>query len=280
MPAGGPPGLAGRVALVTGAGRGLGRAHALALAASGTAVVVNDLGTETDGTGRDTRFAVAVVEEIQSAGGRAVVDATDIASIEGGMTAVQAALDAYGRIDIVVNNAGFAHGGGTAMAPIDAEIDALLGVHLKAALGTTAAALPDMQSRGWGRVVNTVSEAALDARFVASIGYGIAKAALWSATLSSAAQLIGSGVTVNAVSPGARTRMNADILDSGFRDGASASLDLDPAHVSRAVLFLCSDLGDDVTGRIIHAAGGQFREYVTSRTSRSDVVAQLDAFGR
>jgi NAD(P)-dependent dehydrogenase (short-subunit alcohol dehydrogenase family) len=267
--------LPGRVALVTGGGRGIGRAHALALAARGAAVVVNDVGAALDGSGRDAGPAEQVVAEVVSAGSWGLADTTDVASIDGGRRAVARAIDAFGRIDIVVNNAGFAHGGGDVERPVEAEIDALLAVHLKAALGTMAAAFPDMAARGWGRIVNTVSEAALDARFVGSLGYGAAKAALWSATLAAAAEGAAHGITVNAVSPGARTRMNADLLDAGFRAGASARLDLDPAHVAAVVAYLASDEAGDITGRIIHAAGGEVREYATTRSSRSDLVGRL-----
>jgi len=265
-----------RVALVTGAGRGLGRAHALALAAHGCAVVVNDLGTDVQGGGHDDSPAKAVVAEIEAMGGRAVADATDVASIAGGRAAVAAAIEAFGRIDILVNNAGFALGGGEVESPVDDELDALLAVHYKAALGTMSAAFPDMRTRGWGRVINTVSEVAVDARFAGSLGYGAAKAAVWSATLSAAVAGAPYGITVNAISPGARTRMNADLLDAGFRDG-NGPADLSPEHVARVVAYLASDAAGDITGRIIHAAGGAVREYTTTRTSRSPLVERLAA---
>jgi NAD(P)-dependent dehydrogenase (short-subunit alcohol dehydrogenase family) len=269
--------LDGRVALVTGAGRGIGRAHALALAAQGAAVVVNDVGAQLDGSGSDAGPAGAVAAEVVSAGGWGMADITDVASIDGGRRAVARAIDVCGRIDIVVNNAGFGLGGGDVAHPVEAELDALLAVHLKAALGTMAAAFPDMAARGWGRIVNTVSEAALDKRFVGSLGYGAAKAALWSATLVAAAEGAAHGITVNAVSPGARTRLNAELLDTGFRAGASARLDLNPAHVADVVAYLASEEAGDITGRIFHAAGGEVREYATARSSRTDLVERLRA---
>lgn len=269
------PSLAGHVALVTGAGRGIGRAHALRLAACGAAVVVNDVGATLEGTGRDHTVGEAVVAEIVADGARAVLDTTDVASLDGGRRAVTTALDAFGRIDIVVNNAGFASGGGTVESPAEAGVDALIDVHLRAALGTMSAAIADMRSRNWGRIVNTVSEAALDARYVASLGYAVAKAALWSATLVAANEFRPYGVTVNAISPGARTRMNEDLLDTGFRGDASAPADLDPRHVADVVAYLVSDDAHDITGRVFHAAGGAIREYTTTRTSRSDLVERI-----
>jgi NAD(P)-dependent dehydrogenase (short-subunit alcohol dehydrogenase family) len=268
-------GLHGRVAVVTGAGRGIGRAHALELATRGAAVVVNDLGAALDGTGADGSPAAHVVAEIVVAGGCAVADSTDIASFDGGRSVVQRALDEFGRIDIVVNNAGFAAGGGTVAAPVPSEIEALLAVHLTGTLATMAAAFPHMTAQRWGRVVNTVSEVALDGRLAGGLGYSVAKAAVWSATLVAAREGVDAGITVNAISPGARTRMNADLLDAGFRDGASAGLDLDPAHVARVAAFLVSDEAADVTGRIVHVAGPAVREYTTMRSSKTDLVDRI-----
>ena len=266
--------LDGKVALVTGAGRGLGRAHALALAGAGASVVVNDIGAALDGSGRDDLPAGGVVTEIEALGGRAVADRTDVASVDGGARAVANTIAAFGRIDVLVNNAGFAHGGGQVEAPIDAELDALLAVHFKAAVGTMSAAFADMRDRRWGRIINTVSEVALDARVAGALGYGAAKAALWSATLTAARAGACHGITVNAISPGARTRMNEALLADGFR-GQPADLDLRPDHVARVVAYLASEEAADITGCIIHAAGGELREYSTTRTSRSDLVARL-----
>ncbi|HUJ64078.1 MAG TPA: SDR family NAD(P)-dependent oxidoreductase [Acidimicrobiales bacterium] len=269
--------LAGRVALVTGAGRGIGKAHAFALAGAGATVTVNDIGAGLDGRGRDETVAAAVVRQIEQLGGRAFADTADIASVSGGRRAVLSTIDRCGRIDILVNNAGFAHGGGTVAEPDEAGILALLQVHLMAAIGTMSAAFGDMQGRGWGRIINTVSEVALDARFAGSLGYGAAKAALWSATLTAAAAGASKGITVNGVSPGARTRMNEALIDTGFRDGRSRRLDLDPAHVAQAVAYLASDDAADINGRVIHVAGGQIREYTTSRTGESGLAQRITA---
>jgi NAD(P)-dependent dehydrogenase (short-subunit alcohol dehydrogenase family) len=239
--------------------------------------VVNDIGAGLDGRGRDETVVAAVASEVEQLGGRAFADTTDIASVSGGRRAVLSAIDQCGRIDILVNNAGFAHGGGTVDEPDETGILALLQVHLMAAIGTMSAAFGDMQSRGWGRIINTVSEVALDTRFPGSLGYGAAKAALWSATLTAAAEGASKGITVNGVSPGARTRMNQALIDTGFRDGSSQLLDLDPGHVAQVVAYLASDEAADVNGRILHAAGGQVREYTTTRTGKSGLAQRITA---
>ena len=269
-----------RVALVTGAGRGIGRAHALTLAARGHAVVVNDIGAALDGSGRDTSPAQSVVDEIIAAGGTAIADATDIASVEGGRAAVAVAITEFGRIDVVVNNAGFAHGGGDVESPDRDQLNALLAVHYLAAVGTMSAAFADMKTRGWGRIVNTVSEVALDTRMPGSLGYGAAKAAVWSATITASRAGAPFGITVNAISPGARTRMNEDLLDAGAlgeRHGVRPLPDLSPQHVADVVAYLASDEAADITGRIIHAAGGAIREYSTARSAKTELVERLSA---
>ena len=267
--------LAGRVAVVTGAGRGIGRAHALALAGLGAAVVVNDLGTDLSGRGRDASPAEAVVAEIEAGGGQAVADGRDVASIDGGRGLVAAAVERLGRVDVLVNNAGFALGRGTVEEPDEPGIDALLAVHLKAAIGTMSAAFGVMRANGYGRIVNTVSEVALDTRFAGPLGYGLAKAALWSATLSAAEEGRPFGITVNAISPGARTRMNADTLDHGFREGASAELDLAPEHVAAVVAYLATPDAGDITGRVFHVAAGAVREYETRRHAGTELAERI-----
>lgn len=270
-----PGSLNGRVALVTGGGRGIGRAHALLLAARGASVVVCDVGAELDGRGRDPGVAEAVVAEIMAHGGAAVADGSDISTFAGGADAVQRALDAFGRIDIVVNNAGVADG-----ADIEDVTEDVLGrimaVNFYGSVGTAKAAWPHLRAQRWGRVVNTVSEVALDTKIsgrAGAIGYGAAKAAVWSVTISLAEAGRAHGITVNAVSPGAFTRMNEAMFAAS---APPAGLDLDPAHVARVVAWLASDDAADVTGRIVHAAGGHHREYITARHRDTELVARLD----
>jgi NAD(P)-dependent dehydrogenase (short-subunit alcohol dehydrogenase family) len=266
--------LQGRVALVTGAGRGIGRAHALLLAERGASVVVCDVGADLDGRGGDASVAHAVVDEIRGRGGLAHPDLSDVSSFAGGSSAVDAALDAFGRLDIVVNNAGLASGESIADVT-EADLDRVMAVNFVGPLATARAAWPSLASSGHGRIVNTVSEAAFDARqWGGQVGYGAAKAALWSLTLTLAEAGRSDGITANAVSPGAFTRMN----EAMFRDrGRPEGLDLDPVHVARVVAWLVSDDAADVTGRVLHVAGGHHREYAIRREADTALVARVEA---
>lgn len=259
---------------MTGAGRGIGRAHALLLARHGAAVVVGDVGAELDGTGTDPDVAAAVVDEIRQRGGTAVADTSDIATFDGAAAAVESALSSFGRIDIVVNNAGLSAGGGP-IETLDREgLEHCFAVNFYGSVGTVRAAWPHLVRQHWGRIVNTVSEVALDTKIPSgAVGYGAAKAAVWSLTLSLAHRGLEHGITVNAISPGALTRMNEAMFASA---PPPAGLDLDPFHVARVVGWLVSDDAADVTGRVIHAAGGHHREYVVERRRGTDLVARVD----
>lgn len=263
------PALAGRVAIVTGAGRGIGRAHAVHLASLGAEVVVNDVGSSMAGEGMDAAPATEVVAEIEAAGGRAVVNTDDVSSFVGGERIVHAAIDAFGRIDIVVNNAGIVVAGSLA-AVSEADMLRLFAVHCIGSVATARAALPYMLAQAHGRIVNTVSEAALDTRFTAGVAYGGAKGAVWAATIAMAAEVAGTGVTVNAVSPGARTRMNEAMLEA-----AGTALALGPEHVARLVGRLVADDAGDINGAVVHAAGGALREYQLTRSGDTPLVARL-----
>jgi len=259
----------GRVAVVTGAGRGIGRAHALHLASLGAAVLVNDVGATMNGLGADRAPADAVVAEIISSGGRAVANGTDVSSFSGGEHIVSAALEAFGRIDIVVNNAGIVAGGSMTEVAED-DLMHLFKVHCIGSIATARAALPHMLAQGHGRIINTVSEAALDTRFSAGVAYGGAKGAVWAVTIAMAAEVAGTGVTVNAISPGARTRMNEDMLAV-----AGSGLDLDPMHVARLAGLLVDEDAGDINGAVVHAAGGALREYRVTRHADTSLVTRL-----
>jgi NAD(P)-dependent dehydrogenase (short-subunit alcohol dehydrogenase family) len=250
----------GRVVIVTGAGRGLGREHALEFARQGARVVVNDYGTEVDGGGRSSEVADAVVEEIKASGGEAVANADDVAAWDGAQRLIGTALDTWGRLDTLVNNAGFLRDRMLANMS-EAEWDAVVRVHMKghfAPLRHAAAYWRDQSKAGTpveARVVNTSSGAGL----LGSVGqgnYGAAKAGIAAMTLMAAAEMGRYGVVVNAIAPSARTRMTEGLFDSMTR--AEAEFDaMDPANVSPLVVWLGSDEARIVTGRVFEVEGGQ-----------------------
>ncbi|MET7772564.1 SDR family NAD(P)-dependent oxidoreductase [Nocardia sp. NPDC005366] len=262
--------LGGRVALITGAGRGLGASHAIVLAAAGAAVVVNDPSLSVDGSRfENSDVAQVVADSIVATGGTAIADRSDISSFDGATKAVYRTLETFGRIDIVVNNAGILSTTGIAGLSQD-ELERSLATNVTGAIGTARAAFQPMRGQRYGRIVNTVSEAALAPGHHTGTAYAASKAALWGVTMALADEGAADGITVNAISPGARTRMSAAHLER-----TRSSLDLDPAHVSSVLLALVSESAADITGRIVHAAGGAVREYLLRRQSETEILARL-----
>ena len=240
-------GFDGKVAIVTGAGGGLGREHAKLLASRGALVVVNDLGGAVDGTGASATPAEQVVAEIEAAGGVAVADAHSVGTSEGGEAIVQAAVDAFGRVDIVVNNAGILRD--KAFHNMDDEmIDAVITVHLKGAFNVTRPAWRLMREQGYGRVVNTSSSAGILGNF-GQANYGAAKMGLAGLTNVLAIEGERYNIKANAISPIAGTRMTAEVL------GRLNEL-LDPALVSPMVAFLAHE-DCPVSGNIYSVGGGR-----------------------
>ena len=250
----------GRVVIVTGAGRGIGRGHALEFARQGAKVVVNDLGTQADGQGASSGPAGEVVEEIVAAGGEAVANGDDVADWEGGGRLVKTALDAFGRLDVVVNNAGFLRDRMFVSATED-EWDAVLRVHLKGhfCVSRHACELWRSQSKAGeavdARIINTSSGAGLQGS-VGQSAYSAAKGGIASLTLVQAAELGRYGVTSNAIAPAARTRMTEAIFsdmaapdDGGFDENA-------PENVAPLVVWLGSPESREVTGRVFEVKGG------------------------
>ncbi|MEU7186816.1 SDR family oxidoreductase [Streptomyces sp. NPDC045369] len=254
----------GRVVAVTGAGRGLGRAHALAFAAEGARVVVNDLGVRPDGTPAEDGGgpADAVAAEIRAAGGEAVAHGGDVATPAGAASLVATALDTYGRLDTLVNNAGFVRDRMLVNLTED-EWDTVLRVHLKghflplrhAAAHWRAQAKAGAPPRA--RVVNTSSGAGL----LGSVGqanYSAAKAGVLGLTLVAAAELGRYGVQVNAVAPAARTRMTERTFAETMAAPADGTFDaMAPENVSPLVVWLGSTASEGVTGRVFAAEGGR-----------------------
>jgi NAD(P)-dependent dehydrogenase (short-subunit alcohol dehydrogenase family) len=267
--------LQGRVALVTGGGRGIGRAHCLLLAERGAAVAVCDVGAAMDGSGIDSSVAAETAHEIRILGGEAHAVPADISTFDGASAAVEEVVRHFGGLQIVVNNAGIV-GGGSLESADEAALGKVFAVNFYGMIGVTKAAWPHLKAARWGRVVNTVSEVAFDSKMASgsSLGYGSAKAAVWSATIALAREGRDFGITVNAISPGALTRMNEAMFAAA---PPPPTLDLDPRHVARVLGWLVSDEAGDVTGRVIHAAAGEHREYVMERRRETDLTARLNS---
>jgi NAD(P)-dependent dehydrogenase (short-subunit alcohol dehydrogenase family) len=252
----------GRVVIVTGAGRGIGRAHALAFAAEGALVVVNDIGAELDGSGGSTSPAQEVVAEIEAAGGRAVVNGDDVADWAGAQRLVETAIEVFGGLDVVVNNAGFVRDR-MFVSCAEEEWDAVVRVHLKGHFCVSrhaAAWWRDRSKAGKAvdaRIVNTSSGAGI----LGSVGqssYSAAKAGIATLTLIQAAELGRYGVTANAIAPAARTRMTEGVFTEMMAAVAEGEFDtMDPANVSPLVVWLGSSASADVTGRLFEVEGGK-----------------------
>ncbi|WP_030690593.1 SDR family oxidoreductase [Streptomyces globisporus] len=252
----------GRVVIVTGAGRGLGRAHALAFAAEGAKVVVNDLGVGLDGTGGGAGPAQQVVDEITASGGEAVAHGGDIATADGAASLVATALDAFGRLDTLVNNAGFLRD--RMLVNLDEDDwDAVMRVHLKGhflPLKHAAAHWRAEAKAGRGpvaRVINTSSGAGL----LGSVGqgnYAAAKAGIVGLTLVAAAEMGRYGVQANAIAPAARTRMTEQTFAETMAAPEGAGFDaMAPENVSPLVVWLGSAASAGVTGRVFEAEAGR-----------------------
>ena len=255
--------LDGKVAIVTGAGGGLGRCHALALAGEGAKVVVNDLGGARDGTGADTRMAQQVVDEIRAAGGEAAANYDSVATLDGAAGMVQTAVGAFGRVDIVVNNAGILRDK-SILKMEEAMWDAVIAVHLKGTFAVTQAAVRRMVEQGQGgRVINTSSIAGLIGNFGQS-NYGSAKAGIAGFTRVAAIEFAKHGITVNAIVPLAKTRMTSDI--------AAVPDDFTPEKISPLVVFLASDLSSGLTGRLFGAQGNHYCEFRYQITDGADAA--------
>jgi len=253
----------GRVVVVTGAGRGLGRAHALELARQGARVVVNDLGCELDGTGGGTGPAGEVVDEIRAEGGEAVANGDDVADFDGAARIVQTALDAFGGLDVVVNNAGFVRDRMFANVGED-EWDAVVRVHLKGHFAVARHAAAHWRDRAKAgepveaRIINTSSGAGI----LGSVGqaaYSAAKAGIAALTLVQAAELGRYGVTANALCPAARTRMTEGVFTEMMAtpDDPDAFDAMAPENVSPLVAWLASTASGHVTGRVFEVEGGK-----------------------
>jgi NAD(P)-dependent dehydrogenase (short-subunit alcohol dehydrogenase family) len=249
-----------RVVIVTGAGGGLGRAHALAFAAEGARVVVNDIGTSREGDGSSEEPAQQVVDEILAAGGEAVANIDDVGDWAGAESLVRTAIDAFGRLDVLVNNAGFLRDRMLVGMSVE-EWDAVIRVHLRGhfcPLRHASGYWREQSKNGEpvdARVINTSSGAGL----MGSVGqgnYSAAKAGILGLTVVAAAELARYGVTVNAISPAARTRMTEVAMPDAMRAPEVGFDAMAPENVSPLVVWLGSAESRDVTGRVFEVEGG------------------------
>ena len=247
--------LKGKVAVVTGAGRGVGREIALLMAKHGARVVVNDYGGSEVGTGSDRKPADQVVEEILTAGGEAAANYDSVATMAGGQAIIKTALDAFGRIDIVVNNAGILRDR-MIFNMTEEEWDAVINTHLKGTFAVTRAAAPLMREQKWGRFINMTSTSGLIGN-VGQANYAAAKLGIFGLTKATALDMARYNVTANCISPFAWTRMIGTIPTE--TEAQKARVDkikkLSPAHIAPVAAFLASDAAKDITGQVFGVRG-------------------------
>ena len=242
--------LDGKVALVTGAGGGLGRAHAQLLAKEGAAVVVNDLGGSRDGTGSGSSMADEVVEEITAAGGQAVANYGSVTDPEAARAMVQTAVDSFGKLDICINNAGILRDK-SFKNMTDEMWDIVIDVHLRGTYLVSKAAWDQMVAQGaGGRIINTSSTSGLIGNF-GQTNYGAAKAGIAGFTRVLALEGVKYGITVNTLAPAAWSRMTEDIMQESTADRFA------PEKVAPPVVWLCTDEAKNVTGRQFCVGGNR-----------------------
>jgi NAD(P)-dependent dehydrogenase (short-subunit alcohol dehydrogenase family) len=252
--------LDGKVAIVTGAGRGIGREHALHLARAGAKVVVNDVGAERAGTGANEGPAHDVVREIEELGGEAIVNGADVADFAAAGEMIHQAVDHFGQLDILINNAGILRDR-MIVNMSEEEWDAVINVHLKGTFGPLHHAARYWRDRSKageairGRIINTSSSSGLFGN-IGQGNYGAAKAGIAGLTMVTAQELGRYGVTVNCLSPSARTRMTED-LGGGIAQAPTEGPDpAHPSHNSKIIVALCADEAQNITGQVFHVRGG------------------------
>jgi NAD(P)-dependent dehydrogenase (short-subunit alcohol dehydrogenase family) len=254
----------GKVAIVTGAGRGIGREHALLLAGEGASIVVNDLGGDGRGEGADLTPAQQVVEEIQSAGGQAAVNGANVADWKAAENLVAQAVDTFGRLDILINNAGILRDK-MSFNMSEEDFDTVVNVVLKGTFAPSrfAAAYWREQSKASGQpanaaIVNTSSEAGLYGN-LGQANYSSAKMGIAAMTITMARELERSGVRVNCIAPGAITRLLATVLPEGAAEAGEGYNPMAPAHIAPLVAWLCSDLAAEVNGQAFSVSGARIQ---------------------
>ena len=242
--------LDGRVAVVTGSGRGIGRGIAMELAANGAKVVINDAGVDVDGRGGSEDAAAQTCKEIEAAGGEAVPNYGDVSKFDSAQGIIQSAVDSFGTIDILVNNAGILRDK-SLLKMEEAEFDAVIGVHLKGTFNCARHAAPIMKEKGYGRIINITSSAGLRGNF-GQTNYSAAKAGIAGMTLTWAIELGKYGITVNAMAPSGVTRMTTGLLAA---DPEKIPPEMDPGLNAPMIAFLASEKAGHVNGQVVGRRG-------------------------
>ena len=252
--------LDGRVAVVTGSGRGIGREFALCMAREGASVVVNDVGVSLDGRGTDEDPAAQVCKEIEALGGQAAPSYDSVSDFDGAGKIIQTAVDTFGQLDILVNNAGIVRDR-TLVKMNEEDFDSVIGVHLKGSFNCGHHAAVVMKEAGYGRIINVTSSAGLRGNF-GQTNYGAAKAGLMGMTFIWALELGKYGVTVNAVAPAGATRMTAGLFE---RTGERPPPEQNPALNAPLVAYLASEQAGHVNGQVLGRTDYAFTLFQTPR---------------
>jgi NAD(P)-dependent dehydrogenase (short-subunit alcohol dehydrogenase family) len=252
--------LDGRVAVVTGSGRGIGREFALSMAAEGASLVINDVGVSLDGQGTEDDPAAQTCKDIEALGAKAVPNYDSVSDFEGAGRIIETAITEFGKIDILVNNAGIVRDR-SLVKMSEEDFDAVVAVHMKGTFNTARHAAPHMKDAGYGRIINVTSQAGLRGNF-GQTNYGAAKAAIMGMTFVWAIELGKYGITVNAMSPAGATRMTASLFE---RTGTEPPPEANPALNAPIVTFLASEGAAHVNGQIVGRTDFAYTIYQTPK---------------
>ncbi len=252
--------LDGRVAVVTGSGRGIGREFALSMAKEGASIVINDVGVSLDGQGTEDDPAAQTCKDIEALGAKAVPNYDSVSDFDGAGRIIETAISEFGKIDILVNNAGIVRDR-SLVKMSEEDFDAVVAVHMKGTFNTARHAAPYMKEAGYGRIINVTSQAGLRGNF-GQTNYGAAKAAIMGMTFVWAIELGKYGITVNAMSPAGATRMTASLFE---RTGTAPPPEANPALNAPIVTFLASEGAAHVNGQIVGRTDFAYTIYQTPK---------------